>query len=63
MTDPEVPEPELSRAERQAERRRLRVVRRKRRLLAAQQGKERKYRAKGKSDRKANVKSGGKKKR
>jgi len=58
-----MPEPELTAVERRAERKRLRSVRRKRRLLAAQQGKERKYRGKGKSDRKANVKSGGKKKR
>lgn len=48
--DPETPEPELTAFERRIERRRLRTVRRKRRLLAAQRGKERKYRGKGKSD-------------
>jgi len=61
--DPETPEPGLTAFERRIERRRLRAVRRKRRLLAAQRGKERKYRGKGKSEGKANMKSGGKKKR
>lgn len=54
--DPETPEPELTRAERKAERRRLRAVRRERRRLAIRRGKDRKNRAKGKDDKKGGKK-------
>jgi len=49
---PEVPEPELSRAERGAERRRLRVVRRERRREAMTRANRRKKGKKGKGDKK-----------
>lgn len=52
MDNPELPEPELSRAQRQAERRRLRVVRQERRRQVMARANERKYRAKGKGDKK-----------
>lgn len=52
-SDPEAPEPELSRAERRAERRRLRQVRRERRHQAKSRKKENKN---NKKDRKKEAK-------
>ncbi len=53
MGDPVVVEPELTRKERRAERRRLRVVRRERRRRIMSETKDRKNRAKGKDRKKA----------
>ena len=50
--DPEVPEPELTRDERRAERRRLRAVRSERRRQSMSRAKGRKKDKKGKGDKK-----------
>jgi len=51
-TDPEQPEPELTRAERKSERNRFRLVRRERRKLSRKRTKDKKARSKGKEGKK-----------
>lgn len=53
INDPEQPEPELTRDERRELKRRLRIVRKERRMLATQRKKSNKMRSKGKGNKKS----------
>ena len=53
INDPEQPESELTRDERRELKRRLRIVRRERRMLATQRKKGNKSQSKGKGDKKS----------
>ena len=53
INDPELPEPELTRDERRELKRRLRIVRKERRMLATQRKKSSKMQSKGNGDKKS----------
>ena len=53
INDPEQPEPELTRDDRRELKRRLRIVRKERRMLATQRKKSNKMQSKGKGDKKS----------